>query len=49
VRLALGDTVALRDEYDTPEDYYLVRDLDTPPGIRHVSELLDGITTVRGT
>lgn len=48
VQVALGETVALRDEYDTPEDYYLVRDLDTPPGIRHVSALLDGITAVKG-
>lgn len=48
VRVALGEAVELRDEYDTPEDYYLVRDLDTLPGIHHVSDLLDGITTVRG-
>jgi carbamoyl-phosphate synthase large subunit len=48
VRVALGEAVELRDEYDTPEDYYVVRDLDTLPGIRHLHELRDGIHTVAG-
>jgi carbamoylphosphate synthase large subunit len=43
VRLALGDEVSFRDEYDAVEDYYLVRDLDTLPGVFHASELFDDI------
>ena len=45
-RLALGEAVTLRDEYDAVEDYYLVRDLDTLPGVFHADELLDGIETL---
>lgn len=48
VRVALGESVELRDEYDCPEDFYVVRDLDTPPGIRHVAEIFDAISTVEG-
>jgi carbamoyl-phosphate synthase large subunit len=43
VRLALGEPIELRDEYDVAEDYYLVRDLDTLPGVFHADELFDGI------
>lgn len=39
VRLALGEELELREAYDVAEDYYLVRDLDTEPGIFHVDEL----------
>jgi carbamoyl-phosphate synthase large subunit len=43
VRLALGEPVDLREEYDVAEDYYLVRDLDTLPGVFHADELFEGI------
>jgi predicted ATP-grasp superfamily ATP-dependent carboligase len=46
VKLALGDKVDLRDEYDAVEDYYLVRDLDTLPGVFHAADLFDGIVEV---
>jgi carbamoyl-phosphate synthase large subunit len=42
-RLALGEPVTLRDEYDATDDYYLVRDLDTLPGVFHADELFEGI------
>jgi hypothetical protein len=38
--------VGLRDEYDAVDDYYLVRDLDTLPGVFHADELFDGIETL---
>ena len=40
VRLALGETLAIDDPYDCPPDYYLVRDLDTPPGVFHADQIL---------
>jgi carbamoyl-phosphate synthase large subunit len=43
VRLALGEPVEIRDEYDVADDHYLVRDLDTLPGIFHADELFEGI------
>lgn len=43
VRLALGEPVELREEYDVTEDYYLVRDLDTTPGVFHADEMFEGI------
>jgi carbamoyl-phosphate synthase large subunit len=43
VRLALGEPVDLRDEYDAVEDYYMVRDLDMAPGIFHADELFDTV------
>jgi len=48
VRLALDEPVEIRDEYDAVEDYYLVRDLDTLPGVFHSGELLDEIEEVHG-
>jgi carbamoyl-phosphate synthase large subunit len=45
-RLALGEPVPLRDEYDAVDGYYLVRDLDTLPGVFHADELFDGIATL---
>jgi carbamoyl-phosphate synthase large subunit len=47
LRLALGEPVNVRDPYDTAEEYYLVRDLDTEPGIFHADEFLDGIGDAR--
>jgi carbamoyl-phosphate synthase large subunit len=46
VRLALGEPVDLSEPYDAVADYYMVRDLDTLPGIYHADELFDGITRV---
>lgn len=43
VKLALGEDVSFRDEYDAVEDYYLVRDLDTLPGVFHATELFEDI------
>jgi carbamoyl-phosphate synthase large subunit len=43
VRLALGEPVEMRDAYDTVEEHYLVRDLDTLPGVFHSQELFEGI------
>ena len=46
VRMALGEPVDFREEYDAAEDYYMLRDLDMPPGIFHAEELFDGIEEV---
>lgn len=43
VRLALGESVDLCDQYDVAEDYYLVRDLDALPGLFHAEELFEGL------
>jgi carbamoyl-phosphate synthase large subunit len=43
VRLACGERVDLREEYDAVEGYYLVRDLDNPPGVFQEDELFDGV------
>lgn len=43
VRLALGEPVNLREEYDTVEGYYLVRDLDTLPGVFHADQFFEGV------
>jgi carbamoyl-phosphate synthase large subunit len=48
VRLALGETVDVRDVYDVAEDYYMVRDTDTIPDVFHATELLRGIRDSRG-
>jgi hypothetical protein len=48
VRLALGEAVQFGEEYDAVEDYYMVRDLDMPPGIFHGDELFEGITKAEG-
>ncbi|MGH7392144.1 MAG: hypothetical protein ACREM3_22195 [Candidatus Rokuibacteriota bacterium] len=48
VRLALGEVVELRDEYDVAEDYYLIRDVDTPPAVFHATEVFDGFLDARG-
>ena len=41
VRLALGERVDFGDAYDTIDDYYMVRDMDTEPGVFHVDEFFD--------
>ena len=47
VRLALGEPVDLRDEYDVAEDYYVLRDVDMPPSVFHADDFFDGIEEVR--
>jgi biotin carboxylase len=43
--LACGEAVTLADPYDNPGEYYLVRELDTLPGIFDADELFEGIST----
>jgi carbamoyl-phosphate synthase large subunit len=43
VRLALGEPVAVTDPYDIRDDFYVVRDLDTPPVVVHADRLFEGI------
>jgi carbamoyl-phosphate synthase large subunit len=47
VRLALGAPVDFRDEYDAANDHFMVRDMDSAPGIFHADELFQGIEEVR--
>jgi carbamoyl-phosphate synthase large subunit len=47
VRLALGESVDLREEYDVAEEHYFVRDVDTTPGIFNAEELFEGIEDAR--
>jgi hypothetical protein len=47
VRLALEESVEIREEYDTTDDYYMVRDLDTIPGVFHAAEFFSGIQDAR--
>lgn len=48
VRLAFGEPVQMREEYDVALDYYLVRDLDTCPDLFHADELFEGIREACG-
>jgi hypothetical protein len=43
VRLGLDEPVEIRDEYDVTDEYYLVRDLDTLPGIVDADALFEDI------
>ncbi len=47
VRVAFDEPVEIREEYDFAEDYYLVRDLDTTPGIFRAEEFFEGIEDAR--
>jgi glutathione synthase/RimK-type ligase-like ATP-grasp enzyme len=47
VGLALGDRIDIRERYDAVEDYYMVRDVDTLPGIFHAEAFLDGMIDAR--
>ncbi len=49
LRLAFGEPVEAVADQDVAEDYYLIRDLDTLPGIFHADELFDGIHDARET
>jgi carbamoyl-phosphate synthase large subunit len=46
-RLALGEVVQLPEPYVTLPDYYVVRDLDTLPGVLSAAELFDHVTAWR--
>ena len=46
-RLALGEPVTLRDEYDAPADYYFVRGVDAEPLVFHASEFFERIEDAR--
>jgi hypothetical protein len=48
-RLALGEPVTLRDEYDAPTDHYFVRNVDAEPLLFHASEFFQGIEDARST
>jgi len=43
LRLACGERVDLHEEYDAVEGYYLVRDLDNPPGVFQEDELFEEV------
>lgn len=47
VRLASGEPVEFRDEFDVADDHYLVRDLDTLPGVFAAGDVFEAITDVR--
>jgi carbamoylphosphate synthase large subunit len=47
VRLAMGEPVEIALAYDAVADYYMVRDLDTLPGIFHEEEMFEGIEDAR--
>lgn len=48
VRLALGEHVDLGDTYDAVEDYYMVRDMDSEPGVFHADAFFDDVHDARG-
>jgi len=43
VRLALGERVDFGDVYDAVDDYYMVRDMDTEPGVFHADEFFEDV------
>lgn len=47
VRLALGERVDIPEQYDVAKDHYMVRDLDTVPGVFHADAFLSGIIDAR--
>ena len=42
-RLGCGEAVQIDDPYDAPGEYYLVRELNTLPGIFSADQLFEGI------
>ena len=46
VRTALGEPVEIPEAYDVTEDYYMLRDLDTLPGVFHAEEFFEGLEEV---
>lgn len=49
VRLALGEDTGIEDAYDDAGEHYLVRDLDTLPGIFSADALFEGVSTLQPT
>lgn len=47
VRLARGARIDIEHVYDAVEDYYMLRDLDSPPRIFHAEEFFEGIEDAR--
>ena len=47
VRVALDQPVQIDEPYDVAEGYYMIRDLDTLPMIRHADEMSQGIEDAR--
>jgi hypothetical protein len=47
VRLALGEPVEMRDEYDVAEGAYFMRDVDTLPDVFHADDVFGGIEDER--
>ena len=43
VRLARGERVDFGDAYDAVDGYYMVRDMDTEPGVFHADEFFDDV------
>lgn len=48
VRLARGEPVEVRDEYDTAEQHYMLRDVDNLPRLFHADEFFDAVEDARG-
>ena len=46
VRVALGEDVDIGDPYDASNDYYMVRDIDSEPGIFTADDFFDGVNDV---
>lgn len=46
-RLALGEPVTLRDEYESAAEHYFVRNVDAEPLLFHASEFFEGIEDAR--
>lgn len=47
VRLALNEPVEVPDEYEAAENWYMLRDIDTPPRLFHADEFFDLVEDVR--
>lgn len=47
VRVALGESVDVVDDYDSVPDHYFVRHIDTVPDIVHADEVFEGIIDAR--
>jgi carbamoyl-phosphate synthase large subunit len=48
LRLARGEPVHLREEYEGTEHHYMLRDVDAVPRLFHADEFLDGVKDARG-
>jgi carbamoyl-phosphate synthase large subunit len=47
LRLARGEPVDLHEEYEGTEHHYMLRDIDTVPGVFHADEFFDGVEDAR--